>query len=163
MGYAAGTTAEPTYYNIGDHAECIQVGFDPEMISFRSVLKHFWGWHNPFRAPWSRQYMSAVLYHDAEQGRAIEESVREFGEQPATEIQEYRGFTLAEDYHQKYFLRRNTLVTGELVKRYPRLEQFVDSYEATKANAVMGGHLRLTQEELNRLALSERARSTLTR
>ncbi len=163
MGYAAGTTANPTYRNIGDHAECIQIGFDPEVISYKNLLKHFWGGHNPFRAAWSRQYMSAAIYHDQEQHQALLESIEEFGRQPATEIQEYSGFTLAEDYHQKYFLRRNTLVAGELVRRYPRLEEFVDSYEATKANAVMGGHLRLTTDELESLGLTERAQAALSR
>ena len=72
VGYCGGTTDAPTYRKIGDHAETIQIDFDPQRISYDQLLEIFWTTHNPCRRPWSRQYMSAAFYADDAQREAIE-------------------------------------------------------------------------------------------
>lgn len=167
VGYAGGTTINPHYYKIGDHAECLEVDFDPERISFARLLHLFWQWHNPFRAAWSRQYMSAILSHDAGQREVALESAAALeaarGQKVCTEILPYEGMTLAEDYHQKYFLRRNHLVTREFEQQFPLLRDFVDSSAVTRANAVFGGHLKLEPTEVDHFGLSPRAAQALLR
>ena len=63
VGYAGGTTNNPTYRALGDHAETIQVDYDPTQISYEELLEAFWTSHSPTSRPWSRQYASIIFYH----------------------------------------------------------------------------------------------------
>ena len=56
---------------MGDHTESFQVDYDPTQISYDDLLELFWAGHDPTRKGWSKQYRSAVWYHDAEQHTAI--------------------------------------------------------------------------------------------
>ncbi|MCD4673067.1 MAG: peptide-methionine (S)-S-oxide reductase [Anaerolineaceae bacterium] len=88
---------------MGDHAETIQIDFDPHQVSFDELLEVFWQSHNPTSGAWSRQYMSSIFVHDEEQRKQAEASKMhreaELGRKIFTEIADYKGFTLAEDYH----------------------------------------------------------------
>ena len=70
----------------------------------------FWATHNPCARPGSRQYMSAVFYHDdAQKELALQTKDREEvkrGRAVATAVLPLTAFYLAEDYHQKY-LQKN--------------------------------------------------------
>jgi len=109
VGYAGGQTATPTYRSMGDHTETVQVDYDPERISYARLLDIFWKSHQPTGKSWSRQYMNAVFYHDAQQHRiamASKEDVEnKIGRTVKTEVVPLRSFTMAEDYHQKYILK----------------------------------------------------------
>jgi len=79
VGYAGGTTDNPTYYNIGNYSETIQIDYDPSLISYEELLNTFWKTHDPTYDPgilgaFSRQYMSVIFYHDEEQKRVATES-----------------------------------------------------------------------------------------
>ena len=74
-----------------------------------------------------------------------------------TETANYDGFTWAEDYHQKYYLRRNKVVALELKGRYSGLEEFTNSTATTKANAILGGFLESDMSQLEELGFSEEA------
>ena len=154
VGYAGGRKKDPTYHAIGDHAETIQIDFDPSVISYGELLDLFWRSHDPTRKPWSRQYMSAVFVHDEEQRRQVEDTARAVAENRGrpveTEILPFNDFTLAEDYHQKYQLRRLSKVERELEAIYPDLDDFVRSTAATRINALVGGSG--TTEELEQIA-----------
>ena len=69
VGYSGGTLKNPTYENIGDHIETIQLDYDPDQASYERLLWVFWGGHSPQDRAWKRQYMSAVFFHDDEQKR----------------------------------------------------------------------------------------------
>ena len=62
VGYAGGTTPEPTYHSIGDHSETIEIDFQPERISYSELLEIFFRSHNPRRAAFRPQYRSAILF-----------------------------------------------------------------------------------------------------
>ena len=69
--------------------------------------------------------MSAVLYHNDDQRMAIERAFaeREDGKRKVqSEVQKYSQMTLAEDYHQKYYLRRNKTIALELKQRFQTLQ-----------------------------------------
>ncbi len=149
---------------MGDHTECLQLDFDSREISFASLLERFFEWHNAFRKPYARQYMSAVMLHDEEQKLAWLKAVTEREDakrKVLSEVQDFSGFTWAEDYHQKYFLRKNRLLALELKSRFPTYEELVNSTAAMKANAILAGHLSPKEDELKDLGFSAEARSQL--
>ena len=149
---------------MGDHAECVEVDFDPTEISYQRLLEKFFEWHNAFRKPYARQYMSAILLHDEEQRRVVEFMVGKLEDEKRkirSEISEYSGFTWAEDYHQKYYLRRNREVVRELKERFPSLEEFVNSTAAARANATLGGFWTPTPEALKSLGFSSEVSAQL--
>ena len=67
VGYAGGSKPNPTYRDLGDHSETVQIDYDPSKISYQELLAIFWDTHNPGSRPYSRQYASIVFPHDAEQ------------------------------------------------------------------------------------------------
>ena len=109
VGYAGGTEPNPTYRNVGSHSETIQIDFDPEIVSYDELLDVFWAANAAYLSPFSRQYNSIIFYHDEEQKLMAEESYQKRLEGRSntvlTEIIPYKEFTLAELYHQKYYLQ----------------------------------------------------------
>ena len=81
---------------------------------------------------WSRQYRSAVFCHNPQQRQLAQAA-------GITEVEEYRFFTPAEDYHQKYYLRQSPLV-DEISSQFPLPAQFRESPLAMRANAVVAGY-----------------------
>ena len=67
VGYAGGLMDAPTYRNIGDHTETVQVDYDPRQISYAQLLDIFWKSHQPTRSSWSEQYKNAIFYHNEDQ------------------------------------------------------------------------------------------------
>jgi len=155
VGYAGGTTESPTYHNLGDHTETIQIDYDPTQISYEQLLEIYWDSHNPTVRPWSRQYMSIVFYHNSEQRElAMETKQREeasLGRRVYTEIIPSSEFYLAEGYHQKYYLQQVPNLMKELAAIYPNFTDFIDSTAAARINGYVGGHVTFQelQEQLN--------------
>jgi peptide-methionine (S)-S-oxide reductase len=160
VGYAGGTTKNPTYYNLSDHTETIQIDYDTAQISYEELLDVFWDSHNPAQRPWSRQYMSIVFYHNDEQKRlAMETRDREAAriqDEIFTEIVPASEFYLAEAYHQKYRLRQVPDLMQEFSVMYPADEDFVASTAAARVNGYLGGYgtVKALQTELSSLGLS---------
>jgi peptide-methionine (S)-S-oxide reductase len=158
-GYAGGTTRNPTYHNLGDHTETIQIEYDPTVVSYEELLSVFWSSHNPTARPWSRQYMSIIFYHNDEQRRlAIETRDREaakVGGEIYTEIVPASEFTLAEAYHQKYQLRRVPDLMAEFSAIYTD-DDFVASTATARVNGYLGGNgtCEGLREEVDSLGLS---------
>ena len=168
MGYAGGQTDAPNYGNIGDHTETVQVEYDPGRITYAQLLDIFWKSHRPTRRSWSRQYMNAVFYHNEQQRQVAMASKtgveQNIGRTVKTEVVPLRSFTMAEDYHQKYILKKHRALSNQMARIYPNHQDFVDSPAVTRLNGYAGGHatadqlsreidiLRLSAEGKNRLA-----------
>jgi peptide-methionine (S)-S-oxide reductase len=120
-GYSGGTVPDPTYEQVctgtTDHAEVVQVTFDPEAVSFREILEVYFSIHDPTTlnrqgADVGTQYRSVIFYHTLEQKRVAEEVIAQLEEAGVwddpivTEVTPASAFYAAEDYHQEYF-RRN--------------------------------------------------------
>ncbi len=122
-GYTGGTKKNPTYAEVSaggtGHAESVQVVYDPAVVSYRKLLDVFW--HNIDPTVKDRQfcdvgtqYRSAIFYHDEEQRREIEESLRDlekgkpFKEKIMTQVVPATEFWPAEEYHQHYY-RKNPI------------------------------------------------------
>jgi methionine-S-sulfoxide reductase len=144
VGYSGGQQKDPTYRSIGDHSETIQIDYDPARISYKKLLYIFWQSHDPTHRAWSRQYMSAIFYHNDEQQKLALET-RTFEEKQRnkkiqTEILPLAEFYLAEDYHQKYQLRGQRDLMKEFKAMYPRNIDFINSTAAARVNGYIGGH-----------------------
>jgi methionine-S-sulfoxide reductase len=167
VGYAGGTTENPTYYDLADHTETVQIDYDSNQISYQELLDIFWTGHNPTRPSWSRQYASIIFYHDEVQ-RGLAEASREEYEaecdcQVATKIIAAPTFYLAEDYHQKYRLRQSSIFMDEFAALYPEPADFVNSTVAARVNGYLGGYGTLAdlQAEIGDLGLSPEAQEAL--
>jgi peptide methionine sulfoxide reductase msrA/msrB len=118
VGYTGGTTKNPTYEEVCSHttwhAESVLVTYDPTQVSYAELLDAFWTAHDPTTV--DRQgpdigdsYRSVIFYHDADQKRIAEASVKELTESHVfkapivTQIVPEAPFYRAEEYHQQYF------------------------------------------------------------
>ncbi len=122
VGYAGGMTANPTYEEVCSnrtgHAEVVRVVFNPALISYADLLKHFWESHNPTQGmrqgnDSGTQYRSVIFYTDDSQREAAEASREAYQEALSrrgygditTAIVPLERYWYAEDYHQQYLAR----------------------------------------------------------
>lgn len=160
VGYAGGTTKEPTYHNLGDHIETIQIDYDPQKISYGYMLEVFWNGHKPTRTVWKRQYASALFFHNDQQEKLARETrdklSLDLDEQIRTELFHFSKFHMAEMYHQKYHLQGYEGLMAEYRAIYPSLGDIVNSTSAARLNGFIGGYGEVSQfeEEFPLLGLS---------
>ncbi|WP_192820532.1 peptide-methionine (S)-S-oxide reductase MsrA [Rufibacter sp. LB8] len=160
VGYAGGQSSDPTYRNMGDHIETVQLDFNPEIISFSKLLNIFFQHHTPTKEPRKRQYASALFYHAAAQQTQIKQAIKaaeeKFDQPILTEVLPLQGFYLAEERHQKWKLRRATAVLQELQRIYPDFEKFNKSTVVARVNGYLSGFgdKGLVMEEIGSLGLS---------
>lgn len=119
-GYAGGDMENPSYEDVSagtsNHAEAVQITYDPEKISFSDLLFVFWRMHDPTTkdrqgADVGPQYRSAIFYHSDEQKKLAQESKKEtevqkiYEKSIVTEIVPLKAFYPAEDYHQNFYAK----------------------------------------------------------
>src|SRR6202046_1932568 len=80
VGYSGGDVPNATYRNHGNHAEAVEITFDPTKTSYRDVLEFFFQIHDPTTV--DRQgndrgasYRSAIFYTNDEQKRIAEDTI----------------------------------------------------------------------------------------
>ncbi|MBN1655181.1 MAG: peptide-methionine (S)-S-oxide reductase [Deltaproteobacteria bacterium] len=162
VGYAGGTMTNPKYYDLGNHSETIQIEYNPVVITYEKLLDVFWESHDATIESYSSQYRSIIFYHDEKQERqALKSKERQEASRQVTiftTIQPFRNFYLAEDYHQKYYLRQFPELMESFSVIYPDLEEFVSSTAAARVNGYAGGfgELERLEKELNDYGLSEK-------
>ena len=167
VGYSGGIKSNPTYHDLGDHSESLQIDFDPARVSYEQLLDVFWKAHDPTSRSWSRQYRAALFFHNEEQKRSAEESrdreAARIKENIRTEILPAAEFYPAEDYHQKYYLRQDFVLSTDFRQIFPSEMDFVNSTAAARVNGYIGGYGTMTalKEELDQLGLSEEGRKKL--
>jgi len=141
-GYMGGHKEKPTYQEVctgrTGHAEVVQVTFDRDVISVKDILEIFFAIHDPTTRDRQGndvgpQYRSAIFYHNDEQRRIAEETIRELKlEQPAvTEVQPASVFYRAEDYHQEYFANNPNQPYCMFVVS-PKVQKFRKSFAARR-------------------------------
>jgi peptide-methionine (S)-S-oxide reductase len=166
VGYAGGTTPDPTYNRIGDHSETIQLDYDPTLITYQELLDVFWQDHNPRVPPTSRQYASIIFYHDEGQRQLAQRSIATRITQQGeiwTELLPAGEFYWAEDYHQKYQLRGYRDLVAEFNAIYPDPRDWTNSTAVARVNGYLGRHgtLDQLQTEITDLGLSQAAQQRL--
>jgi peptide-methionine (S)-S-oxide reductase len=113
VGYTGGDTPNATYRNHGDHAEAIEIAFDPDQTSYRQLLEFFFQIHDPTTLnrqgnDRGRSYRSAIFYTTDDQREAAQETILDVeasGLWPGkvvTELAPAGDFWEAEAEHQDY-------------------------------------------------------------
>jgi len=122
VGYAGGFTQNPTYEDLctgkTGHNEVVRVIYDPENISYESLLKIFWESHNPTQGmrqgnDTGTQYRSGIYTYGDEQLDVAKKSVSKYQQALVeaghgtitTEILSAPEFYYAEEYHQQYLAK----------------------------------------------------------
>ncbi len=116
VGYTGGDVPNATYRNHGNHAEGIEIVFDPAVISFRRILEYFFQIHDPTTK--DRQgndrgasYRSGIYYVDDEQKRIAEETIADVNAsglwpgKVVTEVKPVGDFWEAEEVHQDFLIK----------------------------------------------------------
>ena len=131
VGYTGGTTKNPSYEDVcsgtTNHAESVLVEFDPKIISYEKLLDTFWNIHNPTTLnrqglDMGTQYRSAIFYQNQKQKQAALKSKEKleksgkYNKPIVTEITEATEFYKAEEYHQKYYQKKEGSVLGKFRK-----------------------------------------------
>ncbi|NIJ50884.1 peptide-methionine (S)-S-oxide reductase [Dyadobacter arcticus] len=117
-GYSGGHDPNPNYKDVCSgstgHAECVEVTYDPKVITYADLLEAFFRSHDPTSLnrqgnDVGTQYRSAIYYRTDDQKSLAEQAKSEldksgaYGKPIVTEITKASKFYLAEDYHQNYF------------------------------------------------------------
>jgi len=116
VGYTGGNVPNATYRNHGDHAEAIEIVFDPSKMSYRKLLEFFFQIHDPTTKnrqgnDVGRSYRSAIYYTNDEQRRVAIDTIADVdasGLWPGkvtTEVAPAGSFWEAEPEHQDYLER----------------------------------------------------------
>ena len=141
-GYSGGETLNPNYNQIGTgrtgHAEAVEVLYDPDVVSFGTLVQVFFGSHDPTtpnrQGPdRGSQYRSIAFYSNATEREIIQnyiallEEKELFINEIVTEVKPLKKFYYAEEYHQNYE-RLNPDNPYVQQVSIPRLKRFQKSY-----------------------------------
>ncbi len=149
-GYSGGSKADPTYEEVcnGDtgHAEATKIEFDPEKVSFNTLLTVFFATHDPTtlnrQGPdTGTQYRSIILYTNPKQKVEAEAFIKEVdgsskeGGKVVTEVKPFDTFYDAETYHKDYFKKNpekaycQLVVSPKVEKVQQKFAELLDNYE----------------------------------
>jgi peptide-methionine (S)-S-oxide reductase len=121
-GYTGGTVKDPTYEQVSagttGHAEAVEVIYDPEVVSYETLLKVFWHNIDPLDGGGQfcdrgSQYRSAIFYLNNAQKEAAMASLNALQSSGQlkgpirTQLVMASAFYPAEDYHQNYYQRNS--------------------------------------------------------
>lgn len=147
-GYEGGNVPNPTYEEVctgeTNHAEVIEMEYDPAKISYDELLEIFWKSHDPTTlnrqgADVGTQYRSVIFYHStaqketAEKYKAALNKDNALGKPVVTEITKAQPFYVAENYHQDYFFKNGELPYCRLVI-LPKMEKLEKLFKAKLKN-----------------------------
>jgi len=119
-GFAGGEKDNPTYSDVvsgkTQHVETVQIKYDANKINYKTILEHFWRQIDPTDdggqfVDRGYQYTTAIFYHNEEQKKIAEESLKEqeesgrYDKPIVTRILPFTKFFEAEDYHQDYYIK----------------------------------------------------------
>jgi peptide-methionine (S)-S-oxide reductase len=145
----------------------VQIEYDPDRTSYQELLDVFWNSHDASSPPLSVQYKSIIFYHNEAQKRLALKSKAQLeakqGKAIFTEILPYSRFYLAEDYHQKYYLRNVPALQKELAAIYPNINDFINSTAVARVNGYVGGNgdIETLRQEIDSYGLSPAAQQHL--
>jgi peptide-methionine (S)-S-oxide reductase len=132
VGYSGGEVKNATYRHHGNHAEAVEIMFDPAKTSFRDILEFFFQIHDPTtpnrqgndRGP---SYRSAIYYTSEEQKRVAQETIADVNAsglwpgRACTQLDPAGDFWQAEPEHQDYLERYPNGYTCHFVRPHWKL------------------------------------------
>ena len=141
-GYSGGTVENPTYEQVctekTGHAEVIQIIFDPKVISYKDILQIFFSMHDPTTlnrqgADMGTQYRSVIFYHNNSQKEIAKQVIDDienskiFNVSIVTQLEPFKEFFRAEDYHRDYYKKNSNQPYCKLVIT-PKLSKIRKKY-----------------------------------
>lgn len=141
-GYSGGHTEKPDYKSVctgtTGHAECLQIIFDPALISYEALLEVFWKTHDPTTLnrqgnDVGTQYRSIIFYHSEQQKELAElykkqlDASGSFSSPIVTAIEPFSAFFPAEDYHDNYYQLNGIAPYCQFVVR-PKVDKFKKNF-----------------------------------
>jgi peptide-methionine (S)-S-oxide reductase len=123
VGYSGGHTKNPTYKEVckdtTGHAEAVEIEYDPNIISYETLVITFFENHNPTtknrQGPdIGTQYRSIIFYHSKDEEKIAHkiktklEKAKKFRHTIVTEIIPATVFYPAEEYHQRYLQKQHS-------------------------------------------------------
>ena len=143
-GYSGGITPNPIYSEVSagktDYAEAVQVYYNPDSISFGTLVEVFFATHDPTtlnrQGPdYGRQYRSIAFYRTAKERQEIEKEIQKltdagkYNNRIVTEIQPFEKFWPAEEYHQDFY-RINPTNPYVVSVAKPKVLKFESTYQS---------------------------------
>lgn len=139
-GYSGGHTDNPTYEEVctGEtgHAEVVQIGYDPSVITYQQLMEVFLFLHDPTQLnrqgnDIGTQYRSVVFYRDEAQKKGAEEALKaseakhQWPGKYVTQLVPFEKFWPAEQYHQGYYKANPTqpycsAVVGPKIQKFKK-------------------------------------------
>jgi len=134
VGYTGGETADPAYANHSNHAEAVEVTFEPSILSYRALLELFFQIHDPSTyeqqgSDFGPGYRSAIFYTTEAQRDVALATIAEIeasGRWPGpvvSEINPEEPFWEAGPEDQKYLMRNPGGYSSHFVRPTWRLER----------------------------------------
>lgn len=139
-GFSGGHVSNPTYQQVcrqdTGHVEVVQIDYDPNIVSFKTILEVFFGTHNPTTLnrqgeDVGPQYASVIFYKDANQKQIAQELLPEaqemFDDPIVTRLEQFDVFWPAEQLHEQYYMRNPEQSYCQLVIA-PKIAKFRQRY-----------------------------------
>ena len=120
VGYAGGESSNTNYEEVctgkTGHTETVKIIYDEKIITYEKLLEVFFKSHDPTQKDMQypdvgTQYRSEIFYENEQQKNLAEEYRnlfnKKFNEKIETNISKIKNYCKAEEYHQKYIMKRN--------------------------------------------------------
>ena len=120
VGYAGGASSSANYEEVctgnTGHTETVKITYDEKIISYEKLLEVFFKIHDPTQKDMQypdvgTQYRSEIFYENEQQKNTAEKYKNLFNkklnEKIETNISKIKNYCKAEEYHQKYIMKRN--------------------------------------------------------
>ena len=120
VGYAGGNSSNTNYEDVctgkTGHTETVKITYDEKIITYEKLLEVFFKTHDPTQKDMQypdmgTQYRSEIFYENEQQKNTAEKYKNLFNEKLngkiETNISKIKNYCKAEEYHQKYIMKRN--------------------------------------------------------
>jgi methionine-S-sulfoxide reductase len=120
VGYAGGASSSANYEEVctgnTGHTETVKITYDEKIISYEKLLEVFFKTHDPTQKDMQypdmgTQYRSEIFYENEQQKNTAEKYKNLFNKKLngkiETNISKIKNYCKAEEYHQKYIMKRN--------------------------------------------------------
>ena len=168
-GFSGGSEKKPSYKEVSSgrtsHQEAVQVSYDPQKVSYESLLRTFWMNVDPTDdggqfVDRGHQYTTAIFFHNKEQEalamktKKALDAQKIFSKKVVTPVRPFVSFYPAEDYHQDFYKR--SILTKAKYKFYRSLsgrDVFLNKYwkdrtlDFRKGEKLKGGGHKKTYEK----------------
>ena len=147
-GFSGGTVNNPTYDEVSSGrtgaAEVVQITYDANVTNLSEIFKVFFTVHDPTTlnrqgGDVGTQYRSVIFYRNEEQKIAAESIIKDLNKEKVydnpivTQIQEFKKFYKAEDYHQNYYVQNKEQGYCKMVIQ-PKIEKFEKVFKSRLKN-----------------------------